>query len=313
VVAIIEHPLLEPSVRSAIEGAASRHLGQRWVAQRFTDLNSRASHPCGVLHGESLSVFAKLETGANAAEKLQAELDGLALLHERGQVPIPEPIESGLLPSDRGSVLVTEALSEHAPGDRTPEDWRAIGRTLATLHQCHADRFGLDAFDGYFGALPQSNRPVSSNTWAEFYGERRVLPMLRAAVDGGRLPEGLAGGIERVVHRLPSVCGPEPRPTLLHGDAQQHNFVSTDAGAVVADAAPYFGHPEIDLMLLDYFQPVPRDAFDGYRDIAGIDSGFAQRRDIWCIFVDLACLSVGAAEFERVALDRLARTVRDHR
>jgi hypothetical protein len=43
----------------------------------------------------------------------------------------------------------------------------------------------------------------------------------------------LAADIERVVQRLPSVGGPEPQPTLLHGDAQQNNFVSTDAGAVV--------------------------------------------------------------------------------
>jgi len=50
--------------------------------------------------------------------------------------------------------------------------------------------------------------------------------------------------------RLPDLAGPEPRPALLHGDAQQNNFVSTAAGAVVIDAAPYFGHPEADLALV---------------------------------------------------------------
>jgi len=47
-----------------------------------------------------------------------------------------------------------------------------------------------------------------------------------------------------------SLCGPEPAPSLLHGDAQQNNFVSTDAGAVIVDSAPYFGHPEVDLALV---------------------------------------------------------------
>ncbi len=257
-------------------------------------------------------MFAKLETGDNAEEKLQAELHGLALLQERGRILVPTPIGTGCLQLDHGFILLTEALSERAPGDRTPGDWRAIGRTLATLHHVNADQFGLEDFDGFFGALPQSNKPVPSNNWSEFYSERRVRPLLRSAVDSGQLPKGLAGDLERLIHRLPALCGPEPQPTLLHGDAQQHNFVSTDAGAVVADAAPYFGHPEIDLMLLDYFQPVPSDVFDAYRDIAPIDPDFAHRRNLWCVFVDLACICVRAAQFERAALDRLSRTVRDY-
>jgi fructosamine-3-kinase len=309
---IVGHPLLEASAKSAIEGAVSRHLGREWVAQGFADLNTRASHPCGVLRGQGLAVFAKLETGNDGEEKLRTELRGLALLQDRARVLVPTPIGSGLLQLRQGFVLLTEALSERAPRDRTPDDWMAIGRTLATLHTVRADHFGIVESDGFFGALPQSNRLVPSNTWAEFYAERRVLPLLRSAVDAGHLADDLAGDLDRLVHRLPSLCGPEPQPTLLHGDAQQHNFVSTDAGAFVVDAAPYFGHPEIDLMLLDYFQPVPHHAFDGYRDIAPIDPGFAHRRPLWCVFVDLACITVGAAQFERSALDRLRRTVRDY-
>jgi fructosamine-3-kinase len=309
---VVGHPLLEPNVKSAIESAASRHLGRRWVSRAFTDLNERASHPCGVLHGEPFSVFAKLDIGDNAEEKFQAELSGLTLLRDRARIAIPTPIGTGLLQLDHGSLLLTEALSERPPQDRTPDDWRAIGRTLATLHQVPGGRFGLEDFNGFFGPLPQDNQPVTSNQWVDFYSERRVVPLLRSAVDAGHLPKDLARNVERLVCRLPSLCGPEPQPTLLHGDAQQHNFVSTDDGAVVADAAPYFGHPEIDLTLVDYFQPVPSDVFAAYRDLAPIDAEFAQRRDLWCIFVDLACITVEATQFGRHALDRLRRTAHDY-
>ena len=265
-----------------------------------------------MLHGEPFSVFAKLDIGDNAEEKFQSELSGLTLLRDRARIAIPTPIGTGLLQLDHGSVLLTEALSERPPEDRTPDDWRAVGHTLATLHQVHAARFGLENFNGFFGPLPQNNKPVASNRWVDFYSERRVVPLLRSAVDSGHLPKDLARYVERLVYRLPSLCGPEPQPTLLHGDAQQHNFVSTDDGAVVADAAPYFGHPEIDLTLVDYFQPVPQDVFHAYRDIAPIDADFARRRDLWCIFVDLACVTVDAAQFYRSALDRLTRTARHH-
>lgn len=306
------HPLLEANIKATIEDAASRHLGRRWASDAFTDLNDRASHPCGVFYGEPFSVFAKLGIGDDAGEKFLAELRGLTFLRETARIATPAPIGTGVVLLDHGCLLLSEALSERPPDDRTREDWRSIGHTLATVHQVHNVRFGLERLDGFFGPLPQDNQPVSSNRWVEFYTERRVNPLLRCAVDSGHLPMDLANRVERVAQRLPSLCGPEPQPTLLHGDAQQNNFVSTDTGAVVTDVAPYFGHPEIDLALVDYFQPVPQDVFHAYRDITPIDPGFAERRGLWRIFVDLACITVGAAPFDRDALDRLTHIGRDY-
>ncbi len=57
------------------------------------------------------------------------------------------------------------------------------------------------------------------------------------------------------------------------------------------DACPYFGHPEIDLALVDYFEPVPAELFSGYREIRPIDAGFADRRELWRIFAYLAVIS----------------------
>jgi fructosamine-3-kinase len=283
------------------------------VSDAFTDLNDRASHPCGILHGEPFSVFAKLSMGEDAGEMFQAELSGLTLLRERARIATPTPIGSGLLPLDHGFLLLTEGLSERPPQDRTREDWRSIGHTLATLHQVQGTRFGLEDQDGFFGPLPQDNRPVTSSRWVDFYTERRVLPLLRSAVDSGQLPADLAAHLEHLVEQLPSICGPEPQPTLLHGDAQQNNFVSTDRGAVVADVAPYFGHPEIDLALVDYFHPVPNDVFDAYCEITSMDADFSLRRDLWRIFVDLACIVVGTSPFDRKALARLTNTSRAYR
>jgi fructosamine-3-kinase len=134
---------------------------------------------------------------------------------------------------------------------------------------------------------------VSSNRWAGFYAERRLIPRLRSAVDSGHLPPELVTQVERVARRLPVLCGPEPAPSLHHGDAQQHNFVSTPAGAVVIDATPYFGHPEIDLAFIDLFDPVPADVLDAYRDITPIDHRFTERRELWRLF-GLPITSTGA-------------------
>jgi protein-ribulosamine 3-kinase len=301
------HPLLAQNTKRAIEHATSEYLGHPWTCTSFTNLNDQASHPAGILHGQPVSVFAKLGHGPDAAEQFTTELRALEFVRRSAGVPIG----SGLVALEHGYILVFEALSERLPTRRTKEDWRAIGRTLATLHQVHADSFGLDHFNGFFGPLREDNQPVISNTWVEFYAERRVRPQLRTAVDTGYLPADLAADVERLLERLPLLCGPEPQPALLHGDAQQHNFVSTDAAAVVIDVAPYFGHPELDLALVDYFDAVPDDLFAAYRDIAPIEADFAERRELWRVFGYLSVITVdGNRSFGRRMRRRLVNAVR---
>lgn len=306
------HPLLRPHITRQIERAASAHLGRPWLSSRFTDLGGRAAHPAGIFHGPSLSVFAKLSVAADGRDRFTAELAGLDLLHRRAHVVVPTPISCGIVEVDRGTLLLFEALTERRAQARSSADLRSIGRALAALHQVRAQRFGLDLRGGFFGPLRQDNRPVPSNTWADFYAQRRVTPMLRAAVDSQNLPPDLAAKVERLTRRLPDLCGPEPVPSLLHGDAQQNNFIATGSGTVVIDAAPYFGHPEIDLALLDYFAPVPGDVLDAYRDATPLDPGFADRRELWRLYGHhLAVIAVdGQGSFSHQFIGRLADAVR---
>lgn len=89
------------------------------------------------------------------------------------------------------------------------------------------------------------------------------------------------------------------------------NFVSTAAGAVVIDAAPYFGHPEADLALVGYFQPVPDDVLAAYQEILPVDPGFAGRRELWRLPAYLAVVAVaGGTSFGRTYLDRLTAAIK---
>jgi fructosamine-3-kinase len=306
------HPLLQPDVLAAVERAGSEHRGRHWASRGFTSLDDRASHPCGILRGVPFSVFAKL--GADAREQFTAELAGLRLISRAAPVRVPVPVAGGLVDAGAGVLLLYEALPERPPEAREAADWRSIGYTLAALHQTGHERFGLDGPRGFFGLLPQDNRPVPENRWAWFFRERRLRPMLRAAVDSGHLPPDLAAGVAAIAARLPGLAGQEPRPSLLHGDAQQNNFVSTETGAVVIDAAPSFGHPEADLALVDYFQPVPDDVLGAYREILPVDPGFAGRRELWRLPAYLAAVAVvGATPFGRTYLDRLSAAIRLYR
>jgi protein-ribulosamine 3-kinase len=304
------HPLERPSIVSLVERAASAHRGGRWAVRGFTDLNNRASHPCGLFLGEPFSVFAKLDTAAEGLERFIAELRGLDLLRRRARVATPTPVAAGVFGLQTGALLLLEALPEVPAETRSSDQWRSIGHALAVLHRVHDRRFGLELFDGFFGPLRQDNRPVDSNRWADFYAARRLVPRLRAAVQSGHLSMDLAAGVERVIDRLPALCGPECAPSLVHGDSQQNNFLTTAADAVLLDACPYFGHPEIDLALVDYFAPVPEVLFAAYREVAPIDPGFGERRELWRLFAYLAVITVeGSSAFGRSFLHRIADAV----
>lgn len=270
--------------RLPIEQAVSASIGQPWHIEQATDLRDLASHPCAVLTGGAVSVFAKLSQAANGLEQFEVELEGLRVLAARAGVLVPAPI--GILSVEGGAILLLEAAREL---ERTPLAWRQFGQALARVHSVRGAAFGFER-QGYFGPLFQDNRPTPD--WVSFYTERRLWPRLAGAIDSGSLPTETIRRVERLIQRLPGLDLPEITPRLLHGDAQKNNFISTGQGAMLIDPAVYYGFPEIDLAYVDYFEPVPADVFLGYAEVLPIDPGFAGRRELWRVAAYLAVVQV---------------------
>ena len=294
------HPLLKAKLRVLVERIVSDYRGEHWVMKEFRDMNEFSSHPSAILSDGSYSVFVKLSTAANGLEQFERELAGLHLLSDRAGVLTPTPV--GNLTIDGGALMILEGVPAI---DRTTRQWRQIGKALARIHRIKGSRFGLETHN-YFGPLYQDNRFIDD--WPMFYAERRLWPRLRRAINSGNLPTDAIQAIEKVIARLPDLCGPVVSPTLLHGDAQQNNFISTAMGAVVIDPAVYYGHPEMDLAYLDYFQPVPDDVLNAYNDELPIDRGFYERRELWRLYGYLAIAEVGGMSF----LSQITEAVRKY-
>ena len=294
------HPLWNDSFRTLAERIVSEYRGKKWAVREFKDMDEFSSHPSAILSDGSYSVFVKLSTAANGQEQFETELAGLRLLSELSGALIPTPL--GNFPVDGGVVMILEGVEAI---DRTPEQWRQIGRTLARIHQNKGKQFGLDTHN-YFGPFYQDNRPLPD--WPTFYAERRLWPRLIGAINAGHLPTDAIRQVENLILRIPKLCDASVIPTLLHGDAQQHNFNSTKQGAVVIDPAVYYGHPEMDLAYVDYFHPVPDDLFAGYQEVLPIDPGFVERRELWRIYGYLAVVETGDASY----LPKLMDAVRNY-
>ena len=283
------HPLFNYSFRAAVEQIVSDYRGATWEMMEFRDMNEFSSHPSAILSNGSYSIFVKLSTAANGLEQFETELAGLRLLSELAGVLIPTPI--GTFSIEGGVVMILEGVQAI---DRTPTQWRRIGQTLAQIHQNKGKQFGLDTHN-YFGPFYQDNRPLPD--WPTFYTERRLRPRLMGAINSGHMPTEVIRQVEKLILRIPKLCDVEVVPTLLHGDAQHHNFISTAEGAVVIDPAVYYGHSEMDLAYVDYFHPVPDDLFIGYEELVPIDPGFWERRELWRIYGYLAIVEADDATY----------------
>lgn len=184
----------------------------------------------------------------------RAEARALAWLAQAGVLRVPEVAWVG----DEG--LALEWIERGAPA---PDHDERLGRGLAALHAAGADGFGAPE-DGFIATLPQENAPAP--TWAEFYGARRLEPLVRAGVDRGIFGSETARALERLRARLPELLGPPEPPARLHGDLWSGNAMTDAAGApVLVDPASYGGHREIDLMMMALFGgfgPRVRAAYD---------------------------------------------------
>jgi protein-ribulosamine 3-kinase len=275
--------ILSDLYRIPLERFVSEYIGREWKVADVKDMKDYASHPAAILSDNLYSIFVKLSEAAHGLEQFEIELAGLRLLRELSGILTPTLIGNILV--DGGVMMVLEAVTAI---DRQPCHWRQIGHTLAQIHKIKGDWCGLET-QGYFGPLYQDNRPM--NDWASFYAERRLWPRLIGAIDSGYLSTALIRQMEKLISRLPELSGPEAVPSLLHGDAQQNNFISTKIGAIVIDPAVCYGNPEFDLAYIDYFQPVPEDVFTGYKEELQIDPGFRERRDLWRVYGYLAAVT----------------------
>jgi fructosamine-3-kinase len=259
-----------PLVR-AVESALGRSI-VAWDAVAGGDIN--AAHAARLDDGGR--VFVKSNPDAPAG-MFAAEAAGLRWLAEARALRVPAVVARD------EHVLVLEHI---ASGPRRPDYDEALGRGLAALHRTGAPGFGLDR-DNFIGRLPQANRPLPS--WAEFYRERRLLPQLRLAIDGGRASSAMRRGLGRLLPRLEELVGPAEPPARLHGDLWGGNAMADEQGRpCLVDPAVYGGHREVDLAMMRLFGGFSARVFAAYEEAFALPPGSDARVPLYQLYFLLA-------------------------
>lgn len=177
------------------------------------------------------------------------------------------------------SYLLLEALNLQDEGD-----WLLAGQQLARMHQVPVGRrFGFE-HPSYCGNSYQPN--TWEHSWSRFYARHRIghqLSLLwKTSVGSSR--------IQHIVHSVEEQLSTrQPTPALLHGDLWRGNigFHRQETGTsipVIFDPACYYGDPETDLAMSEFFGRFPEAFYQGYEQVTEIDKDYASRRPLYQLY-----------------------------
>lgn len=241
------------------------------------------------------------EVVAKTSPGTSLEVEGFMLryLAEHSPLPVPEVL---YVDSD---VLVLRYVE--AAGGTSQAAERHAAELLARLHDITAARFGFER-DTLIGPFPLDN--AWSESWPEFYADRRLRPMAAAAHDRGMLPAEERRRVERLAAGLPARFDLDPPPALIHGDVWRGNVLMAERRvAAFLDPAIYFAHAEVELAFIDLFGTFGEGFHRVYQARRPVDAGYQRwRRDLYQLFPLLVHVALfGGAYLSglRQRLDRL--------
>jgi fructosamine-3-kinase len=230
-------------------------------------------------------VFVKTSKAAQPG-MFSDEAAGLGWLAQPGGVDVPRVI--GVCDEEDAELPRLLALEWIEQGRLSNRGEQELGRGLAQIHLAGAPAFGAtpSPAGGYghspmrFNDLSLPNDPRA--TWAQFYGENRLLALGFAAHAAGHLPAEDVARVERLAERLPELAGPEEPPARTHGDLWAGNVIADSTGTpYLIDPVAHGGHREVDLALLSVFGGPSQRCFDAYDEVFPRADGHAERTGLW--------------------------------
>jgi fructosamine-3-kinase len=273
----------------ALAAGVAARLGREVVCAR--DLHGGDIHAAyRVELGGGDVVFVKSSAGAPQG-MFTAEARGLNWLRAADALRIPTVI--AVADDDEGPRFL--ALEYLEPGHHEATFDEKLGRGLAALH-----RFGARAY-----GFEHDNRVHA--TWAAFYREERLMPLVRRAIDRRALAASARAKFDRLFDRLESMVGPAEPPSRLHGDLWGGNLHADDRGQpCLIDPAVYGGHREIDLAMMRLFGGFGPRVFAAYREawpLAHDDEARVPLYQLYPLLVHVNLFGGGYADSALRALD----------
>tara|TARA_Y100001960_G_scaffold324307_1_gene404453 strand:- start:1100 stop:1972 length:873 start_codon:yes stop_codon:yes gene_type:complete len=160
--------------------------------------------------------------------------------------------------------------------------------SIIKLHTVSNKEYGFD-FNTQIAALEQVND--FENNWANFFISTRLNPMFELANKIEYMGNFINSKINYLIKDIENFIPNNPPPLLLHGDLWEGNILFKEKKFVAfIDPGSFFGHNEMEVAYLRWFNPVFVDSkfLDKYNDKIKLDKNYLLYEPIYQIYYALS-------------------------
>tara|TARA_B100001758_G_C18269640_1_gene535643 strand:- start:15 stop:866 length:852 start_codon:yes stop_codon:yes gene_type:complete len=240
----------------------SNSLNDKLVLYSYRQIFGGSINTAFLINTNKGKFFLKLNK--NKVKKIfDYEVRGLKLISSTNTINVPKVIYFD------DEVLVLEFIESNKINKKI---WSNFGYRLAELHYNTSNSFGLD-HNNYIGSLLQTNK--FHDNWNDFFIYQRLKPQLDI------------GNFSVKTHKLFEILFLEldniftlTKPSLLHGDLWNGNFISTNDQVFLVDPAVYYGIREMDIAMTKLFGGFVKEFYDAYNYHYPLDKKWQTRLDI---------------------------------
>ena len=210
---------------------------------------------------------------------ISAEADNLKFLNQKFNF-FPEVVKF-----NKYYLIINYINNDKDKPNSTNEDFL---ESIIKIHKVSNKKYGFD-FSTQIGGLEQVND--FEDSWTNFFTETRLNPMFELANKNEDMGDFINNKINYLINNIENFIPNNPPPLLLHGDMWEGNILFKEKKFVgFIDPGSFFGHNEMEVAYLRWFNPVFVDSkfLDKYNDKIKLDKNYLLYEPIYQLYYALS-------------------------
>ena len=157
-----------------------------------------------------------------------------------------------------------------------------LAEVISKIHQNTNNRYGFQ-FDAQIGALKQTNEFIDN--WVVFFREKRLNSIFELINNDDPMTNNINQKIEKLLKNIHNFIPNNPIPRLLHGDLWAGNILYNNGKLVgLIDPGIFFGHNELEIAYLTWFNFVNEEFLKIYSNIIPIERDYFEYEPIYQLY-----------------------------
>ncbi len=157
-----------------------------------------------------------------------------------------------------------------------------LAEEILKIHQNTNEKYGFK-FDAQIGALKQTNE--FTDNWIIFFRDKRLNSIFELINNDNPMSSHINQRIEKLLKNIHDFIPNNPIPRLLHGDLWAGNILYNNGKLVgLIDPGIFFGHNELEIAYLTWFNFVNEEFIKIYSNIIPIEKDYFEYEPIYQLY-----------------------------